>query len=198
MSIQLQGCLKSIRIISIVWISVFQTEGLLSQPVFRKSTRQIAAKPANVNRAKAPISSISVFDTEQGLASSSVLTSLKDSKGNLWFGTLGGGVSRYDGRSFQTFNATHGLANNIVMTVLEDRKGDLWVRTNIGVRWESPPKSPIATSGKATILLKFGRKVPMESGIILLHIASLFSHPGGGTHGCISSTAYFFCLPLVS
>jgi hypothetical protein len=40
------------------------------------------------------------FNTEHGLALSSILSGFKDKAGNLWFGTYGNGVSKYDGKSF--------------------------------------------------------------------------------------------------
>ena len=44
------------------------------------------------------------FTTEHGLALDGISCSKLDRMGNLWFGTQGGGVSRYDGRSFVTFS----------------------------------------------------------------------------------------------
>ena len=41
----------------------------------------------------------------------------EDKTGNLWFGTNGGGVSRYDGKSFTTFTTAQGLANNNVTSI---------------------------------------------------------------------------------
>jgi ligand-binding sensor domain-containing protein/signal transduction histidine kinase len=56
-----------------------------------------------------------------------------DKNGNLWFGTGGRGVSRYDGKSFTNFNVDHGLANNQVFDILEDRNGDIWFCTWGGI-----------------------------------------------------------------
>jgi ligand-binding sensor domain-containing protein len=52
--------------------------------------------------------------------------------GNLWFGTNGGGVSRYDGGAFLTFSTAQGLANNMVVSIMEDREGNLWFGTGGG------------------------------------------------------------------
>ena len=43
------------------------------------------------------------FTTDQGLPLDNISCSLMDKIGNLWFGTNGGGVSRYEGKSFITF-----------------------------------------------------------------------------------------------
>ena len=62
-----------------------------------------------------------------------VLCSITEDKtGNLWFGTYGGGVSRYDGKSFTTFTTAQGLANNIVWSITEDKTGNLWFGTDGG------------------------------------------------------------------
>ncbi len=72
------------------------------------------------------------FDTEQGLALSTVSCGYKDKIGNLWFGTMGGGVSRYDGKSFTNFTAAQGLANNVIKCIFEDKFGNMWFGTNGG------------------------------------------------------------------
>ena len=69
------------------------------------------------------------YSTEDGLALSSVSCGFTDKAGNLWFGTEGGGVSRYDGTSFKNFTTMHGLASNVVKSVMEDRSGNMWFGT---------------------------------------------------------------------
>ena len=69
---------------------------------------------------------ITHFTEKEGLSSNNVRTMLKDSRGHIWFGTGGGGVSRYDGQSFIHFTEKDGLSNNIVRTILEDNQGNLW------------------------------------------------------------------------
>jgi ligand-binding sensor domain-containing protein len=51
---------------------------------------------------------------------------LEDSKGNLWFGSIGSGVYYYDGKSFQNFTTKDGLLNNDVGSIYEDKKGNIW------------------------------------------------------------------------
>jgi ligand-binding sensor domain-containing protein len=57
---------------------------------------------------------------------------LEDKSGNLWFGTYGGGVNKYDGKSFTHYTDKEGLSNNIVLSILEDKNGNLWFGTNGG------------------------------------------------------------------
>jgi ligand-binding sensor domain-containing protein/serine phosphatase RsbU (regulator of sigma subunit) len=69
------------------------------------------------------------YNTEQGLALSGVRCSCQDAKGNIWFGTEGGGVSRYDGKSFVNFTTAQGLANNLVKSIMQDSRENLWFGT---------------------------------------------------------------------
>lgn len=59
--------------------------------------------------------------------------SLQDKDGNLWFGTTGEGVYRYDGKEFTQFTEKDGLSNNSVWSILEDKSGNIWFGTNDGV-----------------------------------------------------------------
>ena len=54
---------------------------------------------------------------------------LQDREGNLWVGTEGGGVSRYDGQKWTTFTVEDGLADDAVRSVLQDPEGNLWIGT---------------------------------------------------------------------
>src|SRR4051812_18718400 len=58
---------------------------------------------------------------------------LQDKVGNLWFGTTGEGVYRYDGKSFTNFTAKDGLGNNNIWCILEDKTGDIWFGTRSGI-----------------------------------------------------------------
>jgi ligand-binding sensor domain-containing protein len=58
--------------------------------------------------------------------------SLQDKAGNLWFGTTGEGVYRYDGKEFTQFTEKDGLSNNKVWSILEDKTGNIWLGTDDG------------------------------------------------------------------
>ena len=78
------------------------------------------------------LSHFNTFNTEQGLSLSSIACGYLDRNGNLWFGTYGGGVNKYDGKSFTVFNSSHGLANNLVLCIKEDKFGNIWFGTQGG------------------------------------------------------------------
>ncbi len=63
------------------------------------------------------------------MADDKVFSIAQDREGNMWFGTAGGGVSKYDGKTFKTFSTADGLASNIVITIAEDKSGKIWFGT---------------------------------------------------------------------
>ena len=71
------------------------------------------------------------FDTT--LVSQYIRSIFQDSKGNLWFGTLGEGVVRYDVKTLTYFSNPDGFINNTVYAINEDKEGNLWFGTDQGV-----------------------------------------------------------------
>ncbi len=49
----------------------------------------------------------------------------EDKKGNIWVG--GGGLSRYDGKSFTRFTTKDGLITRRVWSIWEDKTRYLWI-----------------------------------------------------------------------
>ena len=62
-----------------------------------------------------------------------VVCGMIDKQGNKWFGTWGGGLSRFDGKSWKTYTMKDGLTGNIIHAIAMDEKGVLWVGTNNGL-----------------------------------------------------------------
>jgi hypothetical protein len=52
-----------------------------------------------------------------------------DRSGNLWFATFYGGISKYDGESWQTYTEADGLPSDETCEVCEDQSGNIWVGT---------------------------------------------------------------------
>jgi hypothetical protein len=72
------------------------------------------------------------YNSDDGLAMDAInwgKTTVCDSEGNIWFATQGGGVSKYDGKSFITYTTEQGLANNTVRSIAADKSGNLWFGT---------------------------------------------------------------------
>ena len=79
------------------------------------------------------INNFKSYSIEDGMPVSTVLAMIQDSRGYIWLGTQGGGVSRFDGYNFVNFNTEDGLADNTIRTILEDSKGNLWFGTYNGI-----------------------------------------------------------------
>lgn len=83
------------------------------------------------------------FTTEHGLAENVVTSTAVGRDGALWFGTQLGGLSRYDGRSWQTFTTADGLPSNHITDLVATADGMIWAATAEGVgqydgrRWYS-------------------------------------------------------------
>lgn len=63
----------------------------------------------------------------------SVNCGLQDKAGNIWFGTPGQGVYRYNGKSFANFTIKDGLCNDTVVAIVEDKLGAIWIATQRGL-----------------------------------------------------------------
>ena len=72
---------------------------------------------------------IKYLDEGQGMNSSRVNAMLEDTRGHLWFGTHGGGMSKYDGVRFTHYTSNENLLDDILTSVLEDKNGNLWFGT---------------------------------------------------------------------
>jgi len=53
--------------------------------------------------------------------------------GNVWAGTWGGGLSRFDGSHWKVYTVADGLPGNHVFMLHEDEDGTLWIGTNNGL-----------------------------------------------------------------
>lgn len=61
-----------------------------------------------------------------------------DDAGQVWAGTWGGGLSRFDGKKWTTWTTAEGLPGNHVFMLHKDVQGRLWVGTNKGLsRWRN-------------------------------------------------------------
>ena len=69
------------------------------------------------------------FGIKEGLVQSQVRCLTQDHRGFIWAGTLGG-LSRFDGRTFQNFDRNSGLLNNQVNCVIELEDGTMAMGCN--------------------------------------------------------------------
>ena len=80
------------------------------------------------------------FTEAEGLCHNNVTCLYQDTKGNLWFGSdagnaggTGGGLCRYDGKSFTRFTTKDGISQMNVWTIVEAPDGIIWVGTKGGL-----------------------------------------------------------------
>jgi ligand-binding sensor domain-containing protein len=72
------------------------------------------------------------YSADQGLPESEVKTICQDSRGNLWIGTSGKGLIRFDGYNFYLYGEEQGLLNDSINTIVQDASGNLWIGTERG------------------------------------------------------------------
>lgn len=85
------------------------------------------------HHSKAQQYSFQNYSLEEGLPQSEVFSLIQDQKGNLWLGTNGGGISRFNGKEFISYDRRHGLADNNIRSLYQDSKENLWIGTSIGI-----------------------------------------------------------------
>lgn len=99
-----------------------------------------------------------------------------DAQGQVWAGTWGGGLSRYDGRRWQSYTTAEGLPGNHVFALHIDGKGQLWIGTNNGLtRWQNG---------------KFAKALTTADGLFANNIFAMTSMPDGslwvGSYGGVA------------
>ncbi len=81
------------------------------------------------------------YQVENGLSYNSVICSLQDRKGFLWFGTKDG-LNRFDGYTFKIFrndpDNPKSIGNNFIHSLYEDKNENIWVGTLLGLYKYNP------------------------------------------------------------
>ena len=73
------------------------------------------------------------YSIEQGLPQSTIFCALEDQRGEMWVGTEGSGICRFNGIDFQIIDQNSGLSGNIVRSIFEDSQGNIWIGTVNGL-----------------------------------------------------------------
>ena len=74
-----------------------------------------------------------LIKTQGSQPGDNVNCSLQDKVGNLWFGTTGEGLYKYNGESFIQYTSADGLNSNHIWCILEDTSGKIWIGTSAGI-----------------------------------------------------------------
>ena len=92
--------------------------------------RQPKPIPATASQMKdGSVGDIQNMGYPQGMNNQYLTALIEDKKGNIWMGTTGGGVSRFDGHTFMHYTTKQGLSHDRVEAILEDRNGNIWLGT---------------------------------------------------------------------
>ncbi|HZV70854.1 MAG TPA: two-component regulator propeller domain-containing protein [Saprospiraceae bacterium] len=121
---------NSIYSLLFVGLLINSCNGQVTTSSPKESTNASKPSPTVIRNFKA-VALAPDFDTT--LVSQYIRSIFQDSKGNLWFGTLGEGVVRYDVKTLTYFSNPDGFNNNTVYAIAEDKNGNLWFGTDQGV-----------------------------------------------------------------
>jgi len=95
--------------------------------------------------------------------------SIEDTDSNLWFGSNGEGLYKYDGKLFVHYGMEQGLNSNIIYSILQDKTGNVWVGTKKGLnRFEGNKfvSIPIVLSNNTSSYLSNNKNIsPTENAI---------------------------------
>lgn len=105
------------------------------------------------------------YQVEDGLTYNSVICSMQDSRGFLWFGTKDG-LNRFDGYTFKNFRhnpiESNGIGSNYIFSLAEDSFQNIWVGTSNGLYQYNPVVERFTlleeTRGKSIIEVTVDRK----------------------------------------
>jgi len=73
------------------------------------------------------------YTVEDGLPQSQVFALHQDNRSNLWLGTNGGGIARFNGREFEAFRRGDGLISDLITDINSDSMGNLVIKSNLGI-----------------------------------------------------------------
>jgi ligand-binding sensor domain-containing protein len=117
------------------------------------------------------------YSLEQGLPQTEVYAMLQDSRKNLWVGTNGGGLSRFNGIKFMTYTSRDGLLSNMVWALFEDSKKNIWIGTSNAVSVFNGVSFTNYTEGPVPFLRTYN--VFHEDSDRAIWIISFDEHSGG-------------------
>ena len=122
-------CIKPVyTLLILIFISMMSCNGQLKTSQLQAVTSDKISKPTPIGSGQPKI-----FKTQGSNQYDNIHCAIEDKAGNLWFGTTGEGVYRFDGKLFTQFTKNNGLASNAVWSILEDKGGDIWFGTTDGI-----------------------------------------------------------------
>ena len=77
-------------------------------------------------------------DVKVGFNPNYIVSMVVDEDGVVWTGTWGGGLSRFDGKTWKTYTVKDGLPGNHVFMLNKERGKPMWIGTNKGLAQPLP------------------------------------------------------------
>lgn len=87
-----------------------------------------------------------------GLSNDLILSIAEAKNGDIWFGTYGGGICKFDGKEIFSYSVEDGLNSNSVYFLLMDSRDFLWVGTEKGIN-----RIPVGTKEDFSLIKTYGR-----------------------------------------
>lgn len=88
---------------------------------------------AGINRVEGKSGAWSHYGLAEGVVHTIYHAIRKDSKGNIWVGTTGKGISRFDGKKWTSYGVKEGLPSGWINDMVEDSTGKMWAATAGGL-----------------------------------------------------------------
>ena len=92
----------------------------------------------SVQRLQAQTYPFTNLTVENGLSQGQILSVFQDDDGVMWFGTNGGGITKFDGFNFEYLTNKEGLAGNVVFCIAKNSDGQIYVGTDNGLSIYNP------------------------------------------------------------
>jgi ligand-binding sensor domain-containing protein/serine phosphatase RsbU (regulator of sigma subunit) len=101
-----------------------------------------------VKKTQAQTYPFSNYGVETGISQGQILSVIQNDDGSMWFGTNGGGITKYNGQAYEFLTDKDGLADNVVFCMAKDKNGRILIGTNNGLSVYDPKKIHTAKSKK--------------------------------------------------
>ena len=82
-----------------------------------------------VGVSKISFEKIRTITKANGLCNAFITSIIRDTEGNMWFGSFEGGLSRYSDDVFINISMKEGLTSNSIMSIFKDKKDNMWIGT---------------------------------------------------------------------